>query len=598
MTAERLGRLKEVLYQLLLFLAILAVLYFGREILMPLAFAILISLALAPLVGIAQRAGLHRIPSVLLVAGALFALIGWLGWTVTGQVADLAGRLPEHRETLRKRMDVLRGPTARLLGRAYDTVQELGREAVDRAAPAASTGAAKVEVVKASPGSMEMMGGAVGAAFGAAAKAAMVVILVLFLLVFQNDLRDRLTYLAGASRVNVNLRMVEEAAAQTSRYLLLQTAGNLLFGIAFAGSLLALGVPNPVLWGALAALLKYIPYLGTTTAALLPFTFSLMIFEDWSRPLLILGIFALFELVTNYGIEPLVYSRGAGLSPLAVVLSAVFWGWIWGGLGIILAVPIMSTLVTLGRHLPPLRFLHRLFGRSPGLEPEFRLYNRLSAGDLEGAVELVEEHRAGKTLQQLFDLLLVPALALAERNRHVDPAEDPRSEEFYGRMKDLLTKIDGPIETPPVGAGEEPPEVAVLILPVADEADELCAQMLARLLRDHRLRSRVLDASITTGDKAEQVERFGTEVLCLSALPPGAILQSRYLVKRIRSRDPGREILLGLWAGAEEASALSGRISADDKVRVLGTLGEAADAIREKVASIQLAATGRSGTRG
>jgi predicted PurR-regulated permease PerM len=592
MSVEQRSRLPAGWAALLAFLASLAFLYFGRPVLLPLALAVLISLALSPLVSLVGRRGIRRIPAVLLVTGVILVALGCIAWNMMGQLADLADRLPEYRRNIHGKMEALRGSTPGLLRRFLESVQDLGHE-ISRGKPSPEKPELpKVEVVAPTLLPLQFMGGVLSSGVTSLGSAAVVVLLIIFLLVYQTDLRDRLTHLAGVTRVQVTLRMVEEAASHTSRYLLLQTAINAVYGAAFTLGMFSLGVPNAILWGALGFLLRYVPYLGPFLASILPIALSAVVFEGWSRPLLVAGFLIVLELVIGNGVEPVIYGKGTGLSPIAVVLSAMFWTCLWGGPGLILAVPITSSLATLGRHVRPLRFLNVLLGNEPNLEPEFRLYHRLLAGDVDAALDLVDEFGKGRTLGLIYDELLVPALALAEQNRHLDGGEDSWSPVFLEGMRSILGELEDRSRhlAAKGGAGGSADPASVLIVPVADEADGLCARMLGGLLSHQGLPSRILDVSTTTGDKAEQVERSNPDILCLSAIPLAAVLQTRYLLKRIRSRSTSAEILVGLWNLKEDPEAVSARVSGEERVRVLVTLGEASREIQEMATAYKLRA--------
>ncbi len=557
-------------------LALMAALHVGRDILQPFALAFLISLLLAPAVARLQSWRIPRTPAVVLAVAVAFGAMGWIGWVVTGHMADLAGRLPRYEENIRRKLETIQGPAGSVLGRAVDTFQTLGKEVTDAARPKEAPPIPKVEVVTPPPTPLDILSGTVLSLVESLGTGAVVLLLVVFLLVYQADLRDRVAEMVGVGRVNVTLRMVDEAAAHTSRYLLLQTAVNLLYGSVLAVGLFALGIPNALLWGILAVFLRYLPYLGPWIAAAFPLFLSLAAFDGWTRTFLLAGFIVLLEIAVNNVAEPLVYGQGTGLSPLAVVVSAVFWAWLWGGLGLILAVPLTATLVTVARHVPPLRYLDILLGAQPRLDRELRLYQRLLAGDTESAVGLVEAYRKEASLEKTFDRLLVPALAIAEQNRHGGALEPNQARIFFASMAALLEEVDKqPAAPDPEGAG------TVLLLPASDEADELCARMLARLLRNAGLRSRVLEAERTTGEKAEQAERSDPDPLCISALPPGALLPTRYLCKRIRARNPSRAILVGLWTSKE------GVAPGDPELEHAFTLEDAGRRLREQAAALR-----------
>jgi predicted PurR-regulated permease PerM len=596
MNVERTNRLPVGWATLLAFIASLAFLHFGRPILLPLALAALVSLLLSPLVSYAERVWLRRIPAVILITGAVLVALGWMGWVMVGQLANLAERLPLYRENIHRKIEAFQGSTGGLVGRAFESIRGLHHE-VSRGAPfSEKSDFPPVELVAPTLSPLEVAGSVLSTTFTSLATGAVVVLLVILILIYQSDLRDRLSHLAGATRVHVTMRMVEEAASHTSRYLLLQTIINAGYGAAFALGMLALGIPNAFLWGVLGFLLRYLPYLGPILATMAPLVLSAAVFDGWGRPLMAAVYLTALELVIGNAVEPWVYGKGTGLSPVAVVVSAMFWTSIWGVPGLILAVPITSTLATLGRHVRPLRFLNVLLGSEPNLESEFRLYHRLLVGDVEAALALIDDFGKGRTLEQIYDELLVPALALAEQNRHLDGLEDSWNPIFLEGMRSIIEAMDDRYSSSAVRESKIDlvPQTSVLLVPVADEADEFCARMLGHLLKIQGIPSRMLEVSCTTGDKADQVERINPDILFLSAIPPSAILQTRYLFKRIRSRRTTGDILVGLWSIKDDPVTVSPRVSTEEGFRVRVTLAEASSEIRERAMAIHLVAQASS----
>ena len=238
------------------------------------------------------------------------------------------------------------------------------------------------------------------------------------MLIKREDLRNRVLRLVGLGQISIMTQALDDAAQRVSRYLLMQFLVNACFGALFGTGLYFIGVPNPALWGVLAGLLRIVPYIGTMAAAALPIILSLAVFDGWLRPLLVFAVFAGLEVIIGNFVEPWLYGAHTGISSLALLVTTVFWTVLWGPAGLILSTPLTVCVVVLGRHFPQLSFLHILLGDDDVLEPEAQLYQRLLARDQPEARDIVDTFLKGKSLIELYDSVLIPALSLAEQDRH------------------------------------------------------------------------------------------------------------------------------------------------------------------------------------
>jgi predicted PurR-regulated permease PerM len=271
-----------------------------------------------------------------------------------------------------------------------------------------------VRVVSSPASPLEVFRGAFGTVLGGLALVGIVVVLVVFFLIRRDDLRDRFIRLIGKSQVNVTIQMLEDAGTRVSRYLLMLCVINATYGIAVGIGLYFIGLPNAVLWGILATTLRFIPYLGPWLAAAMPIGLAMAISTGWVAPLLAIGLFVVLELLSNNVMEPWLYGKSTGVSVVAVLVAAVFWTWLWGIVGLLLATPLTVCLLVIGKHVPQLSFLDVLLGNEPVFAPARRVYQRLVAGDQEEAAELVEAACGNQPLVQVYDTMLISALALAE----------------------------------------------------------------------------------------------------------------------------------------------------------------------------------------
>ncbi|HZB62316.1 MAG TPA: AI-2E family transporter, partial [Microvirga sp.] len=384
-------------------------LYFGRDIFIPFALAILLSFALTPLVNWLRRLRLPRIASVVVAVALAFVLIGGIAFVVGRQVVQLANNLPSYQTTITEKIRGLQesAPGGGVVDKVTTTIQDLSREisgdekASDKppGQPGSTLGGnpapqepvtVRLERDEAQP--LEIIQTIVGPLLAPLATAGLVVIFVIFVLLEQEDLRDRFIKLAGAGDLQKSTQALNDAAARVSRYLLMQLVVNLTYGVPIGIALYLIGVPNAVLWGLLAAVLRFVPYLGPFLAALFPIALAFAVDPGWSMLLWVIGLFLLAELVSNNVIEPWLYGSSTGLSSLAIIMAAIFWTTLWGPVGLFLATPLTVCLVVIGRYVPQLEFLGVLLGSDPVLAPEERLYQRLLAGNLEEAVEMAEDY--------------------------------------------------------------------------------------------------------------------------------------------------------------------------------------------------------------
>ena len=574
------------------FISILAAGYFAKGLLLPLAMAALVSLLLAPLVARVEKSGIGRGWAVgLVVLSALLVTLSF-GWAVSLQVPDLTEKLPGYRRNISEKIGSF-GPTGAYIRRLTSAFEEMGLEvaasAQGKAAPLAARILPANPVEAASAGTLSATLGSILETMG---TTVVILILVVFLLVYQSDLRDRVVHLSGHGHVHLTTQTMGEAAENVSRYLLMQSAVNAAYGFVVGLGLLAFGVPNPILWGLVAAVFRFVPYVGPWLGAVMPLFLSLAVFSSWTRPGLLLGSWILLEVVTANVLEPWLYGERTGISPLAVILAAIFWSWLWGGLGLILSVPLTVTLVVLGKNFPQLSFLSTLLGSESDVSAPMQLYHRLLRRGSDEAADLVDDYQKGKPLLEVYDSLLVPTLALAKTDRVQGTLDDDREAQLLASVKfladDLGERRDAPVpdkdrllqEGPP-SVPAKPVELSVVCIPAADESDEIIALMLSKLLSGAGSDVATLSPVSSVGEKIAELGKREAEIVIISALPPGALVPARYLYKRIRSAYPTLAVVVGLWSQGVSAAELKERIGAEEDTRFATTLAEARNQVNQ-----------------
>jgi len=582
---------------------IVAGLKLGKELFVSLALAALLSFILAPLVNILKKAHLPKVLAVLVVVTFTLSALGGLGYVIVGQIASIGGKLPEYRKNVLSKIAAFNMPFSKTVKDVQDAVKEVqdgAKPAILPKRPGSKEDPVRVEVVEVSPSLFSMMAGAFVPSMGALGNGAAILLLVLFFLIYSSEIRDRVIRLAGSAQGTLASQTISDSMHGVVRYLALQVVVNVAHGTALGLGLWAFGVPNALLWGFAGALLRFVPYLGPVVSGLLPVALCVAVFPTWSRPLWVAGFIIALETLSNNVVEPLVYGKRTGLSPLAIIVTAVFWAWLWGGMGLLLSVPLTVCLLMLGKHIPQLKFLEILLGGEPVADPKVQIYLRLLAHNQVEAAQLIEKDNEGKSLVEQCDSLLLPILRMAEADRKDGKIDEKKEldviEEIRELSKDAIEtaeELQKQTSHDRSTTAAEPSDVRILCLPVSDGTDEVAARMLAGLLTLDRYQARCLPATTLAGEKLGVIEEEKADIVVISALPPSNILRARYLYKRLRARFPELPILIGVW-GITDTSVLESRIAPDRKATVLGSLAAAREKLRELIEAVRLKGISRS----
>lgn len=589
-----------------LLLVSVTVLWAAREVFIPLALALLFSFLLAPLVTRLERLRLPRVPAALVTVLLAFAVLAGVGYLVVGQLIDLTYKLPDYKVNISQRIAAIKKSSGgdSPLHKATETVKELGAE-ISGTVPQANSSRPQslfsanqqhtvpVQIVEPATNLKEVIQSVLGPVFGPLGTAAIVVVFTLFMLIKREDLRDRIIHLVGRGRLNVTTEALDEAAHKVSGYLFMQVVVNICFGVPVGIGLYFIGVPNAFLWGLLATLLRFVPYIGAWVALGFPLLLSLAVTVDWRMPIETLALFASIELVTSNVLEPWLYGAHTGLSPVAIMVATIFWTWLWGGVGLLLATPLTVCVAVLGKYIPSLSFLDALLGDEPMLSPPERFYQRLLALDRHEANQVAAEYLRDHTLGELYSDVMAPALAEAEREDQGGTLSERRQRFILDSTREMVEEfgITPPAAPKPAGKALPVPDPemgppamlcqrTVYCLPAADEADEIAATMLAQMLEQDGYRAEAVSFKTLANEMVEMVAATGNRAVCISATPPHNTLHTRYLCKLLRSKFPQLHIVVGLWdaEGAEEQLARrKDRLAAD---KVVLTLSAAADELR------------------
>jgi predicted PurR-regulated permease PerM len=576
----------------LMAVVLVTTLYFGREVLVPIALAVLMSFVLAPLVGLLQRLYFPRIAAVFLVVIVAFSAVFALGGLMASQVNQLANDLPQYQSTLSEKIQALRGAaTGRgTLERASEVLHSLSKE-LDRPKPDSQTAAplsdpaipAKpipVEVRQPDPGALQTLASLITPLIHPLATTGIVVIFVIFILVQQQDLRNRLVRLAGSQDLQRTTAAMDDAGRRLSRLFLMQLMLNAGFGIVIGTGLWLIGVPSAPLWGMLAMILRFVPYIGAVIAAIFPLVLAAAVGPGWSMVLWTAALFVVVEPIIGHAIEPLLYGHSSGLSPVAVVVSATFWTWLWGPIGLILATPLTICLVVLGRHVDRLKFLDVLLGDQPALTPAEIVYQRMLAGDPVEATEQAQRFLKERPLIDYYDEVLMGGLKLAQSDAGRGLLDQERMQRIRDAVAEIVDdlsahqdrheaslapEVESPLahiskaevaETPTNTATELPEQwrsdVPVLCIPGVGLLDEAVAIALTQLIQRRGIGARATEADALSMSKIFALETKGVALVCLCYLENATPAQIRYAARRIRRKAPEAFILVSLLNEADK----------------------------------------------
>lgn len=557
---------------------IIAGLNWGRPVLMPIALAILLTFLLNPVVRRFQRLGLGRLPAVLLavtIAGVGLTVIGVTG---SRQVTSLIATLPENTAKIIAKLKTLKalasGPTAL---RFEQMIEAISNELKLPAHPPATDSGEPMDppadrvVVASEPFSLMALTGHLGSAMEGLAMMAFAIVLLMFFLMDREGLRDRIVLLAGRSRLTLTSKALEDATNRVSRYIGMVAIVNGGFGVLLSAGLFLMGVPYAVLWGCVAAGLRFIPYLGPWIGAIFPITMSLALSDGWWQPLAVFAFVMALELITNNIIEPLAFGHSTGVAPTALLISAAFWLFIWGPIGLILSAPFAVSLVVLGKNIPQLRFLNILLGEQSALSDAAGFYQRLLVQDRQQVAAIILHQKKESDPDRISDELIVPALSYTKRDLQREHLSDEEADAVLQLLRDSLLGVDfrkpssrvnasvGPEECP---EGEAQKRLWLLACPIDGETDRIALALLNSLLDDNRWDVEIVTDGILTSEIAARVASQPPAAICITSIPPDGIAHARYLCQKLRSASAEVPLIVGRWGPAR-------RISQSDRVRLI-----------------------------
>ncbi|HSU41194.1 MAG TPA: AI-2E family transporter [Polyangiaceae bacterium] len=541
---------------------VVAILALGRPVFVPVTLAFYLAFILTPPSERLERLGLPRGVAIASITGAAFSALGVVGVVLVSQAAELAGQMRTYAVQMSAKLSSLHSAQRGVVQDLVNAVSELGRILDSETVKLEDT--TPVRVVSGGLSGFERLEQAVGPLLGPVALSVVIVVMAIFVIGKREDLRGRLIRLVGTQNVTVTTRTMVEAVNRVSHFLLTQACINAGFGTAIAVGLYFIGVPYALLWGALAALLRFVPLLGSAVATLLPTLAAFAIFPGWYHALFTLGFFFALDLLTANLVEPVVLGKRAGVSPLGLLISALFWAWLWGPVGLVLATPLTVCAAVVGRHVPRLAFLTTLLGDEPGLRPSVEFYQRILAKATRDAQRLAKSQVTETSLGETLEELVVPALGLMLLDQNQQTIGPSAAARVVKDMSDIVSRLSATTtaSAPPVHSRK------IVAIPAESDADQLLLELLALTLAGHAPLVRLAHASRANSVAAAIEEQ--PDVVCIAAYPPSGSANARYLCRRLRAALPDARLLVlapdAVNSRSKEAAARFREAGANDVV--------------------------------
>ena len=540
---------------------VVAGLYFGRPVLLPLSLAVLISFALAPLVGLLKRLRLGNVLPVLISVLLAVVILSSLAAFMGSQLANLAADLPRYQTNLSQKIQSVVGPAFHndTINRLNRTINNLAEQVTGSGRPEETANPQPneikpipVEIRRTSMAPWAVAQNVLGPLLEPLGLIVLVLVFVGFILLQKDDLSDRFVRLAGARDMQRTTVALDEAASRLSRYLFLQTCINTCFGLVIGSGLWLIGIPNAGLWALMSMLLRFVPYVGVPMAFLFPFTLALAVDPGWSKMVWAIALYGSIEAIVGQAVEPFLYGRSMGLSAVAVVVAAVFWTWLWGPMGLLLSTPLTMCFVVFSRHVESLKFLDVMLGDQPALRFEESLYLRMLADDPDEAADEAEGFLRANSLSAYYDEVAARALMLAQTDVDrgvLDPLRQTRIRDaIKGLIVNLADRKDEAAHGADLPTGwRDVAHEPVLCVAGRGPLDEAAALLLVDMLAKYGIAARVVSSDETSATNIRELSCEGVQLTCVSYLDPGTFKNARYQVRRLRKRMPDVPVMALFW---------------------------------------------------
>jgi predicted PurR-regulated permease PerM len=548
------GKLIELAYLVVVLFAFA----WAKDFLLPIVLAVLVALFLTPVVSRLERWGLHPVLAVISVVGVAFAIIGVLCTTVSVETLNLVDQLPKYRENIHAKWAAIQQGPPGPLHLAFRNVNALISDLNKVSAPGgagAQSEPARVRIVSEADNALALVRNSMTPVVGPVVGFAVVVVLVVFMLLERKRFRDRFIRLIGHSRLATTTLAVDEVGSRLSGFLLGQLEVNSGYALILGIGLFLIGIPNAILWAVLTLVLRFLPYVGLWISAFCPIVISFAISTTWKEPICTLGLYAFLEVFTNNVVEPIVLGGSTGMSPLAVIISALFWTWLWGPIGLLLATPLSACLIVLGRYFPAFHACSVLLGSTPPTPAETTLIRYLSENRLAEAKTLIYGLGGAQLTIEMAEELLVPAIRTVESNLFPGPAANQTKARIYEQMRELIDELKISSRTETTQVNSEPENPAIVIVPYLGECDEVVGSILAGLLESNGVSACLLSSRLLRSEKMERLSQLEAKSILVSTLLSRSAMAVVKVARSIQESVPGAPVSFGLWSLPREGAA-------------------------------------------
>ncbi len=595
-------------YRLLLTVFIIGILYIGQTILVPLALGVLLTFLLSPFVSRIER-WIGRLPAVLITVIIIFLGISSAGYILTHEFIDLTTKLPNYKNNIETKLRSLRLSYIEESVGLSETIQKFEKNLPDysyitpspslpvaeasRTTPVLPKTPVPVQMIESKSYLTVAVQSFVGPVISVLLTIGLVMLFVIFMLLYREDLRGRILRIVGQRRIGVSTQAMDDASTRISHYLFRQLIINLVYGVIVTIGLYFIGIPNAPLWGGLAVVLRFIPYIGSWIAAVIPIGLSFVISANWWAPFLTLSLYIMLDLITSNLIEPWFYGSGTGISPLALIVAAIFWTLLWGPIGLLLSTPLTVCLVVIGRYVHMLEFLSILFSDEQPLEIHEECYHRLLTGGESNVMEIIDNYLKDHSLISLYDSVLIPVILNIELDLRWEIIDKEKAKDLYESIRDIIEDLST-LPTVPSIDKKSNSETAVITesvyrvicIPARGERNEIVVNMLAQVLSQKSFIVETISENHNTEEIVDYVEKHHPNVVCISVVAPSTNIYARFLCKKLRMRIPQLNIMVGLWGSLKTASEIDKQIHAIGADEAVISLSEAVEQVGKTCSSM------------
>lgn len=568
------------IYNLLIIFFSLFTLYFAKTIVIPLIIAALLTFLLSPLV-IKLEKWFGRIASILLVVLVVFSLIGFVGYIFARQFIFFGSNFQSYYEIIQNKFEAFHFPKGGLFDKMGQLFTHMKEELLGNGIGGQVSGSPlELKLVDLSANFISFIESFFGSFFNILTMSGIILLLVIFMLLNREDIRGRIIKLIGQSKISSTTSAMNDASERVFRYLFRLFIVNIGFGICVTLALYLIGIPNAILWGCFAAVLRFIPYIGPWIAAIIPIALSFVITDSWTVPFLTISFFVIIEIITANVIEPYYYGVGTGVSSFALIIAAIFWTWLWGPIGLLLSTPITVCLVVLGQYAPNMRFLRILFSQEQALTPAEECYHRLLSLDSSESMDVVETYLQKNSLVALYDSIFVPVIAQTERDFQQELIDVDQKEEVFQSIREMLEFLAINEQKEKKLTPELDLKKNVLCIPVQTLRDEIGVSILAQLLGLESFHVNYTP-KLNVVEIFELIDKENPDLICIGVVAPFVLAKIRFLCARLHQRKPQLPIIMCLLGSSELEEPFLNKLISAGATKVVFSLSEAISTLEE-----------------